>query len=276
MKNTLLWLSALAGLGACYYLKKENEKIENECFIYRNEVIPQAFDGTRILHLSDIHEIELGKNHQKLLERVDLFQPEYIVISGDVIDGRRKKHRHDSMRYLMQELCRRAVVFYVSGNHEFENPFYPPLCQIMQDAGVIILENDQIEIEKDNANITLTGVMDTNKFINQADFEETLQALKPQSGFSILLSHRPEQFDAYVKTGYHLVFSGHAHGGQIQLVHRKGLFAPGQGFLPQYCDGLYQKGDTTMIVSRGLGNSKFPVRIHASRHIVEVILKKSK
>ena len=273
MKKTLLWLSAIAGVGACYYLKKENDKIEDECFIYRHEFIPRSFDGTRIIHLSDIHEIELGKNHQKLLERIDLFQPEYIMISGDVIDGRRKKHRHASMKCLMQELCKRATVFYVNGNHEFENPFYPELCQIMQNAGVIILENDQIEIEKENASIMLSGVMDTNKFINQDDFEETLNSLKPQNEFTILLSHRPEQFEAYVKAGYHLVFSGHAHGGQIQFAHRKGLFAPGQGLFPKYCDGMYRQKDTTMLVSRGLGDSKFPFRIHSSRHIIEVILK---
>ena len=273
MKKSYLLLSSLACVGIGYYLAKENHEMENERFIYQHPLIPKSFDGTKILHLSDLHEIELGKNHQRLLTRIDAFSPEYIMISGDVIDGRRKKHRVASVKLLIEQLCKRATVFYVNGNHEFENPFYPQLCQMMQNAGVIILENDQIEIEKNQESIMLSGVMDTTKFINQDDYVETLQSLKPEQGFSMLLSHRPEQFEAYVNANYHLVLCGHAHGGQIQYAYRKGLFAPGQGLFPKYCDGMYRQNDTTMIVSRGLGDSKFPFRIHSSRHIVEVILK---
>lgn len=274
-KRTMLGMGLLSAT-LTYYLLKENDRLEQERFIIYHKDIPKAFDGTKIIHLSDLHEIELGKHHQQLLKRIDMFQPEYIFISGDVIDGRRKHHKKESLQELMQALCQRATVFYVNGNHEFKNKFYPTLCDIMKEAGVIILENEQMMLEKENESISISGMMDANLFMNQEDYEETLYDLKSKDGFRILLSHRPEQFEAYAKANYHLVFSGHAHGGQIQYAYRKGLFAPHQGFLPQYCDGLYQKEDTKMLVSRGLGDSKFPFRIHSSRHIIEVILKHKK
>jgi predicted MPP superfamily phosphohydrolase len=276
MKKTTLFALGAASAGLAYYLAKENHRLESERFVFAHAKLPASFDGTKILHLSDLHEIELGKNHARLLAKIDAFQPEYIFISGDVIDGRFKKHRVASITYLMRELCRRAMVFYVNGNHEFKNEFYPELCQIMSDAGVVILENEQIYLEKDHESLSLSGAMDTNLFLDQEDYEETLCSLKPEKGFCMLMSHRPEQMEAYAKAGYHLVFSGHAHGGQIQYAHRKGLFAPGQGLFPKYCDGKYQLDDTTMLVSRGLGNSKFPFRIHSSRHLIEVVLKHQK
>lgn len=271
-KRTLL-LATIATVGCAYYLSKENSYVDHECFVYTHPLIPKSFDGTKILHLSDLHEIELGKDHASLLTIIDRIQPEYIFITGDVIDGRRKKHRYASIQSLMKALCQRATVFYVNGNHEFKNPFYPLMRQMMQEEGVILLENEQILLQKENDHISISGVMDTNLFMNQEDYEETLKDLIQEDLFHILLSHRPEQFEAYVSSKYHLVFSGHAHGGQIQYQPRKGLFAPGQGFFPKYCDGKYQQKDTTMFVSRGLGDSKFPFRIHAHRHLIEVILK---
>ena len=71
MKKSYLFLTSLACVGIGYYLAKENHEMENERFVYQHPLIPKSFDGTKILHLSDLHEIELGKNHQRLLTRID-------------------------------------------------------------------------------------------------------------------------------------------------------------------------------------------------------------
>ncbi|MDF2804609.1 MAG: phosphoesterase, partial [Anaerocolumna sp.] len=70
-----------------------------------------------------------------------------------------------------------------------------------------------------------------------------------------------------------LVFSGHAHGGQFRIPFIGGLVAPDQGFLPKYTSGRYDKNNTVMYVSRGLGNSIIPIRIFNRPEIVVVKLK---
>ena len=61
---------------------------------------------------------------------------------------------------------------------------------------------------------------------------------------------------------FDLTLSGHAHGGQIRLPVLDGLFAPGQGILPEYDAGLFvHENGEMMYVSRGLGNSVFPLRV---------------
>ena len=58
-----------------------------------------------------------------------------------------------------------------------------------------------------------------------------------------------------------MVFSGHAHGGQVRLPFIGGIIAPGQGFFPEYTEGAHVKDNTTMYISRGLGNSICPLRL---------------
>ena len=71
-----------------------------------------------------------------------------------------------------------------------------------------------------------------------------------------------------------MIFSGHAHGGQWRVPFLGGIFSPSQGFFPKYTSGKYIQNDSTLIVSRGLGNSSFPIRINNRIELVLVTLKR--
>jgi predicted MPP superfamily phosphohydrolase len=96
-----------------------------------------------------------------------------------------------------------------------------------------------------------------------------------ETDFNILLSHRPELFSVYREMQLDLVFSGHAHGGQIRLPFIGGLIAPNQGFFPQFTQGVHTDHTTAMVVSRGLGNSVFPLRVFNRPELVVVTLKQA-
>lgn len=89
-----------------------------------------------------------------------------------------------------------------------------------------------------------------------------------QCDISILLAHEPQFIEEYSSAGYDYIFSGHAHGGQIRLPILGGLFSPGQGILPRYTSGVHNAGNGKMIISRGLGNSSFPIRVFNSPEII--------
>lgn len=90
--------------------------------------------------------------------------------------------------------------------------------------------------------------------------------------YCILLSHRPEAFEVYAGENIDLVLSGHAHGGQFRLPFIGGMVAPNQGLFPKYDAGVYTQGNTTMVVSRGIGNSIIPIRFNNRPEIVSVEL----
>ena len=162
--------------------------------------------------------------------------------------------------------------------HEYED-----LKMGLAKAGVIVLEDQKVQIKRDGESIYILGIDDPSfredyLFGDAASVTSSaLSELQNESdGYTILLAHRPELFETYVDAGVDLVFSGHAHGGQFRLPFIGGLVAPNQGFFPKYDAGLFSKGSTTMIVSRGVGNSVIPIRFNNRPEIILVTLSNRK
>ena len=243
--------------------------------------IPQGFEGFRIAQVSDLHNAEFGEGNEKLIQLLSQTDPDVIVITGDLIDS-----RHTDIEIAL-DFARQAVkiapVYYVSGNHEARVREYEDLKMGLAEAGVVILEIQKAQITREGESITLMGIDDPSF---QEDYlfgdsesvaRQAIENLQNESDeYTILLSHRPELFDLYVDTGMDLVFSGHAHGGQFRLPFVGGLVAPNQGFFPKFDEGRFTEENTTMIVSRGVGNSIIPIRFNNRPEIVLVTLRNMK
>ena len=240
--------------------------------------IPAAFSGFRIAQVSDLHNAEFGKNNTELLKLLSESRSDIIVITGDLIDA-----NHTDVGIALgfaQESVRIAPTYYVTGNHEAASPQYDTLKAGLEEAGVIVLEDEAISLERNGETITLLGLGDPDFTVKGDMFGETSamvstklrNLIDDESRYTILLSHRPELFETYTDGGIELVFSGHAHGGQFRLPFIGGLAAPNQGLFPQYDAGLYTDGGTSMVVSRGIGNSIIPFRFNNRPEIVLVEL----
>ena len=249
----------------------------NEYKIVSNSV-PQNFHGFRIAQVSDLHNAEFGEGNSKLLELLSQTEPDIIVLTGDLIDSRNTDI--EIALAFAREALKIAPVYYISGNHEARVSEYEGLKMGLAEAGVIVLENQKVEITREGESITLMGIDDPS-FQERYLFgdaegvaKQTIETLQRESdGYTVLLSHRPELFELYVKTGMDLVFCGHAHGGQFRLPFLGGLVAPNQGFFPKYDAGQFTEENTTMIVSRGVGNSIIPIRFNNRPEIILAELK---
>lgn len=251
-----------------------NTALEVSTYQIPHALLPEAFDGYRIAHISDLHNTQIGKNNKRLLSMLREAEPDMIAITGDLIDSRRTDTAV-SLAFV-REAVKIAPCYYVPGNHESRIAAYDAFKEDLIDAGVTVLEDAQVTIVRSDASITVLGVKDP-AFSDDPDaavIDAALAALSPGTDdFTVLLSHRPELFERYVKHGINLVFSGHAHGGQLRLPLLGGLIAPNQGFLPKYDSGLYTALDTNMLVSRGIGNSLFPFRFNNRPEIILVELR---
>lgn len=238
-----------------------------------NGEVPAAFNGYKILHLSDLQNQGFGKNQKTLLKKIKTISPDLIVFTGDLLD--RNKTDVDKALAFMEEAVQLAPIYFVSGNHDHQSGCWDELAEGLTEIGVVVLENAKTTITKGEDEITVIGLAD--KLVNPY-YKSVLQSFcngLEMDTFTILLSHRPELFEYYVEMGVTLAFSGHAHGGQIRLPFVGGLFAPHQGFFPSYTSGMYIEDDTAMVVSRGLGNSVFPFRIFNRPELVVVTLEKN-
>ncbi len=227
-----------------------------------------GLDGFRIVQISDLHNKNFGN---RLIDKITELNPDIIVITGDIVDS-----NHTNIGNALEfaeKSAETAPSYYVTGNHEYwlEISEREELMDGLKSAGIKILDDETVTVEKNGVSFSLTGIDDNTL---TGDFRDILPS--DESSLNILLAHEPQYINSYSSWGsVDLVFTGHAHGGQFILPFIGGVVAPDQGFFPQYTDGMHKSGDTSMVISRGLGNSVIPLRLFNFPDIVCVDLKHS-
>lgn len=278
-KKRIIWGAVAAiAIALILWVAWGNTALELNVYTLTSEKLPEAFDGYRIAHVSDLHNAEMGEDNEKLLTMLREAEPDMIAITGDLIDSRNTDT--DVALHFVREAVKIAPCYYVTGNHEARVSAYDELKTAMEAAGVVVLEDERTQITLEGETITLLGVEDPS-FRTDYLFGDAQTAVSAKlaslctdyDGFTVLLSHRPELFDVYLAHGMDLVLSGHAHGGQFRLPILGGLAAPNQGLFPKYDAGLFTEGSTNMIVSRGIGNSIFPFRFNNRPEVILIQLR---
>lgn len=246
--------------------------------------LPAAFDGYRIVHISDLHSKRFGQNQERLISRVRREHPDAIAVTGDLV--RREDRDFTAALCCIRRLAEIAPVWFIPGNHEADLEGYFILKKQLKAAGALILEDAYVPLRRGADQILLAGVIDPisrraaealpKGRVTSTRADKTARALAglevPRCRFMLLLAHRPELFQVYLAAGADLTLSGHAHGGQVRLPFLGGLFSPSQGWLPPYTNGLYLCGSQGMAVSRGLGGKRMIPRVFNRPHIPVVCL----
>jgi predicted MPP superfamily phosphohydrolase len=236
--------------------------------------LPRGFDGFRIVQVSDLHDAEFGKDHEKTLDLIRKAEPDVIFLTGDMID----KGRTDVALTVsfVEQAVEIAPCYYVTGNHEgwSSASVYAELEEALISLGVTVLHSEAVTLERGGDSITLAGI-DSPAFRHGETASPDLSDLCG-NGYTILLAHHPESVAKYAEAGADLVFSGHVHGGQFRLPFVGGLYGPGQGLFPAYDQGLYtvpaEEGNALLYVSRGLGNSGIPLRFANRPEVILAVL----
>lgn len=215
--------------------------------------------GLKIVQISDLHNTDWG---QALIKKIEKEEPDIIVITGDLIDY--YEPDIEVVKNILQQLKIICPIYYVTGNHEGHSENLKLFLEILKELGIFVLENKSIYISDE---VKLIGVNDPSidgfENINKVLCDE-----REENKYNVVLSHRPELFEEYVNSDVDLVLTGHAHGGQFRVPFLGGVYVPNQGLFPKYDAGLFKKENTIMIISRGLGNSVFPIRINNRPELV--------
>lgn len=260
-----------------YFLYAQNNSIVVSTYKVASDKLPGGFDSYRIVQLSDLQSKEFGKEQRPLIRKVKKLAPDIIVVTGDLVD--RNHYDGEASFKMMEGMAKIAPVYFARGNHEQGAKAYPELEKRLLSIGVHIMKNAHEDIPVGDGAFRLVGVDDptyNHKGDGDADKMKAYlaEALEAADGslFTVLLSHRTELFPIYANNGIDLSLTGHAHGGQIRIPFKGGVFAPGQGMWPAWTEGLHELDGSRMIVNRGLGNSRFPLRLFNRPEVVLVEL----
>ena len=226
-----------------------------------------------IVHVSDLHNKEFGKDNKRLLKKIESCEPDIIAVTGDIIDSYHTDV--DVAITFMQKASEIAPCYFIPGNHEQRVPDeYNTFKEELEGFNVTILENEAVEFTQKEDTFSLIGLIDPNFVFDYPTgyISTQLSTLSADDNYTVLLSHRPEYFETYTSFDVDLVLSGHAHGGQFRIPFIGGLFAPDQGAFPKYDSGMFSDNNTEMIVSRGLGNSIFPFRLNNPPELITITI----
>ena len=216
----------------------------------RSEKAGHAF---RCVHLSDLHCCIYGKHQRSLIRMIDAVSPDLICMTGDMLG---KRFHKEAAGDLFKALGKKYPCYYVTGNHEFiyKNPDKAKVY--VRSFGIHVLEGEGQILDLDGMKVCICGVDDPmnpqESWMDQLNRAQEMSDRHPEL-FSVLLTHRPERIQSYIDSGFDLVLSGHAHGGQWRIPGLiNGIYAPSQGFFPKYAGGRYDFGHQVHINSRGL------------------------
>lgn len=266
-----------------------NNCYKTEYYQVVSKKLPKAFDGMRMVFLSDLHGVRIRGSYELLYQCILKNQPELILIGGDMVVGSSSFHDYLGVAGFISRLVDLAPVFYALGNHEHrllecekERGKILRYFRYLKAAGVTLMDNRSVYLRKGKERIALTGITLNLKYGTKwwkdtklDEFEvERMVTKKSEVLFEILLAHIPMHYPLYAQMGYDLVLSGHLHGGVVRFPKLGGVLSPNCTFFPRYDSGMFHELQSTLIVSRGLGEHTIPVRLWNPREISLIELKK--
>lgn len=230
--------------------------------------LPPAFEGFRIVQLSDLH----GKLffNRKISVEVNKLNPDLVVITGDVFD-QSEKTPVQYLKIVFDGIKARYGTYFVFGNNE-DNLDKLKIKQKLAAINVKTLINENVPLTISGSRIYLVGIDDP--YSQNYDFSKALKGTGSEP--KVLLAHTPEIIYEAVKHEIDLTIVGHTHGGQILIPFFPRLTSNVTEGYEKYLAGLFRVGNTQMYVNRGLGENDIHMRFLTRPEITVIVLHKKK
>jgi predicted MPP superfamily phosphohydrolase len=300
LTDVLLFLGILAVIFILWVAIYDTTRFVKVTYHIKNPKLTAPF---RAVLLTDLHNQRFGKGNGRLLQAILEQRPDVVIIVGDMIT-KNKNLRSDNAIDLIKGLTQHVCVYYTKGNHEqnlddhehhvdsheqnmdsHEQNFdshedgiqhkLDKYWQTLRELGVHFLENKSVTIQ--SGAMTLHGLELDRHFYKRGPCPKMEEAYLtkqlgeiPSEGYHILLAHHPAYLEAYAAWGADLVLSGHMHGGIVRIPAWRGVLSPAITLFPKYDGGLFTKGKTSMILSRGIGYHGLPFRLFNPNELVMI------
>lgn len=279
----MVWKILLVGLiFLILYLYRQNYLHKIRSYQIDSGHLDQSLKGKKIIFLSDTHFRE--KTSLTFIDRIlidiEKQKPDLILFGGDIVHRLENDRVLEHTKDFFFQLNKIAPSYLIYGNHDLATNRLNEIKSMLDLAGAKLLDNEAVWINFDQSEngFWLMGIHDLSNRIRTREnpLEKVNFPRKPENEAKILVAHHPEFIENYLRDDSrrpNLILSGHTHGGQAILPILGGLFAPGQGFLPKYDFGMFtskKHPNSRMIVTRGIGNSRFPFRINNRPEIVVI------
>ncbi len=287
LKKVAFGLAAFGFLSCAYGVMLGRFNMSAQYYTVENKSLPQAFDGYKILQISDFHLASLYRDEKVVSEWVDMMNaenPDLICFTGDIVTI-----LADEMLPHMDALKRLKAKdgkFAILGNHDYgdyhkwettakRDANLARTEALVETAGFDLLLNEHRTVAKNGDTIAIVGIENWGRppFPQDGDLEKAEAGLTIPT--RILLSHDPDFWDMRLEgnNDYFLTLSGHTHAMQFGIEIGDWQVSPSSLKYP-YWHGLYERDGAKIVVSRGIGCTGIPIRLGMSPEYIVITLKK--
>ncbi len=270
------------------YVRFENTNLEVTGYKVNSPKIPKRFSGTRFVVIADLHNNSFSNNNEKLIGKINKVNPDFIIIAGDLIIGKKDDDFSVAISFL-EQVASKYPIYYGFGNHEqrvipkgkYYNKLWKSFLVRLSELNINLLDNDSIKIQKGDESIVINGLSIDLKFFQKHNipeikegYLENLIGKLDKECYNIVIAHNPIYFKEYRKINADLTLSGHMHGGIVRLPFLGGLISPQYELLPKYDAGQFEEDGKVMLVSRGLGTHTIKLRVFNRPELMTVTLER--
>lgn len=242
--------------------------VEPNRLITKEVKIEMSAPVENIVFFTDTH---FGSNYsqekaKEIVDKINAIDAPIVIFGGDLLDSYWQDEKILDLSSLSDTLSKIKAKYKIAvwGNHDYGGGAYRYYEHIMEDAGFIILKQDNLLIEEYQLNIV--GFDDLQLGTSTIDPNQ----LKAEPGyFNLYVSHEPDLFSSIDVSEADLCLSGHSHGGQIALPFIGSLIS-NMG-ARNYVKGVYNIGATKLFVSSGIGTTKLKLRLFNVPEIVNIV-----
>lgn len=249
---------------------------------------PRIQKDIRAVVLADLHNQRFGRDNELLLNAIREGRPDVVLIAGDLMTAKPGKEFTPALE-LLRELAKDYPVCYGVGNHEHRIRLYRKIYgdmgsryrEALSEINVKLMSNErrvfaEYGIEVIGSQIHHRYYRRKKKTPMRDTYLPGILGAPDKSAFTILLAHNPDYFPEYAAWGADLVLSGHVHGGVARIPFwNKGVVSPAMKLFPKYDGGLFEEGNSRMLLSRGLGCHTIPFRVFNPGDLIFLQFKKS-
>ena len=250
--------------------------------------LPEAFDGYRIIQLSDIHSGSFNRTEPiiEAINKINALDADLILFTGDLVNN--TSDEMDPYMHVFDKLRAKHGVISTTGNHDYgdyvqwDTPEekvanFEKFKGIHKKLGWNLLMNENVLLERDRQKIAIIGIENWGKghFAKYGKLDEAYKGTE-NIPFKLLMSHDPSHWDEQVRPKYpdiDLTLSGHTHGFQFGIETKWLKWSPSEYVYKQWA-GLYQEGKQYVYVNRGFGFLGYPGRVGILPEVTEITLKR--
>ena len=257
---------------------KANQNVKVTGYTYADEEIPSAFDNSKIMVISDLHDAPFS---EQIIKHIKTEKPDYVVMTGDMVQLP-DVSAENTFKIVDAAVGMNIPVYAVSGNHDRQCGKYDEIIGDLWAHGAYMLEYDSVRLHKGGESIVLMGIKDprhdivTDEKIAAIRGNIKNQLSRRKDYFTILLNHRADLYPQIRDTGVDLILSGHLHGGIVRLPFVGGLIDRDKkvSVSSGYEYGVYKEGENaTMIVSAGCDKNPQKRRFFNPPEVLLITLK---